>query len=297
MAEEAEGKDGTPEAPAPSGVDSLFADKPAETPDKPAENGKGGEPQIAPGEKDAKADPMAAFKDAEGTVDVDKLFKAYADNKAAFTQKAQALAEAEKKAKGPELPETFKPYVDAFDWDGLKEIAPKAYREGVQSDRDAAEKMMELLHGHGMPQDKAHAFARTWYEHVNAMLPEAKRPEELRKAAVEALPNGTVVQADVQAWLKQREAVEPFPKEQLAVMDAVMQSPHGLAWLWRMSRSAGASAPPGTGEHTAPEKSKESREAEIRKQLRTLPPAKLAAELPRLSKEWKDIYPDAPDIQ
>ena len=301
MAEEASTSNGAEpgtqaQADAVKAVDALFGKggeaaeaaagaSPAPTEPTPAADG------------DKPQDPMAAYRAADGTVDADKMFKALGDTQAAFTTKSQRVAELEKLMADlkVDLPETFQPYVDTFDWDGLKEAAPKVYK-GEEADKAAASKLLEVLHGLEIPQDKAHKVARSFLEHVNGMVPDPKTHDELRAEAVKALPNGAHVESDVHAWLQQRAKVEPFDGPQLEAIKELQRTPGGWSLLDRFRRQSLSAALPSIDEHPVHERTREQREAEIRKKLRTLSSAELATQMPAIKREWKELYPDAPDV-
>ena len=275
---------------AATGVDSLFTGDAA----APAEEAASTAPEdkAAPSATEAKAeDAMASFRDAEGNVDTDKLFKAFQDTQKGFTQRSQKVAELEKLL-NVDVPETAQPYLDRFDFDALKEGAPRAFT-GTDVEKETLGKLFAALHAQGIPVEKAHAVARLYMEGVDPLLPDRQTPEALRQAAVEATTNGKVIAADVQAWLRQREAIEPFSEGQLGEIGRMLQSSDGLNLLWRLSRQTAAESPPSTGEHAdIMPVSKEAKKAALMKRLGNLDDDTFRADLPAIKREWAELFPD-----
>ena len=234
-------------------------------------------------------DPMAAFRTTEGTVDTDKLFKAFTDTQRSFTEKSQALAhlEQEVKAAQVELPEDAASYVEGMDWEALKTAAPRAF-PGGDGDKLAATRLFEALHKQGVPMDKAHAAATEFYTSLNDVVPEQADSATARKQAIEALPNGDLIASDVHTFLKARNGAQAFTEAERTEIDALLETPAGLSLLWRFSRNNASGAPPSVPQHVAT-KDKDTRLAEVRKKLGTLDQKEWQANKAQWIQEYNEL--------
>lgn len=231
-------------------------------------------------------DPMAAFRNADGAVDTDKLFQSFQETQRSFSEKSQRLAELER-ANGGNIPEHAKAYYEQYDYSGLKQKAPNSF-QGSDSDIAAYQKLMESMHANGVPVEKAHAIGEAFLEKVNDLVPAPVEASAARQQAISSLPNGKLMASDVHQYLKAQEAHEPFTPGQMDEINAMTQSPEGLSLLWRLSRAKGSTALPNIPSQLSG-MDIEDRKEKLLNRLGTLDDAEFARNKKSILAEWEQL--------
>ena len=206
-------------------VSSLFGD--GSPPPEPAPGADGKVPQ--------------QFLNADGSTNVEALLKSWVDTKAAHTAASQKLAAHEGESKG--FDGSWEEYRAQLELESLRETAAKAYPKG-EVHENTMNALVQSLHAQGIPTKKAAAAVKGYYETVNGMLPEPMDDAAMRKAAVEALPNGNIIEDDVKSWLGERARGNQFSDGQMNVLKGMLRSADGLSLLHRLSREGKGTMPP-----------------------------------------------------
>ena len=198
-----------------------------------------------------------AFRGDDGGFNGDQnaVFKSWTDTKRHNTALAAKVKELETAASASAVDAKESDYLNEFDFDALKERAPRAY-VGGERDNAIVTDMLKLGHKHGLPVSKVHAFVADYFAGINEYLPdpaEEKDDATLRKEATAYLgPNGQQMMQDIQGFLAARARVNPLPKDQVAVLGEMLKSGPASALLHSLARSAGSRALPSGHEATAP---------------------------------------------
>ena len=187
-----------------------------------------------------------AFHREDGNHDIEGLKKSWFETRKSHDLLKARLKELEKSA--ADVP-AWDAWAAEIDWKAVAEGAPNAYLvpEEGQENR-AAMSLARRLHEQGIPTAKANAALANYYADLNAIMPEAKTAEDLRKAAVAYQgPNGQSVMDEVKTGLASRAAKRAWSKEEMTVLDSMLSNGPAVAVLHQLIRTSAGAAPPNSG--------------------------------------------------